>query len=418
MSRVLESIEAPAARRRPTIPASLALAGEAMAFTSLYLASGVLMPLLVLYQEQWSLSSTRLTLAFAVFAIGFLTAVVTVGSLSDHVGRRPVLFGALIIQLASNVVFLVAPGIGWVIVARIVQGVATGAATTAFTAALVELAPPTRKRVGSMLGSVGLTGGLAVGSLLAGVAIQLTTAANSVVFIVLIVMTILGVVVVAVSPETATRAPGALGSLVPRVAVPPSTRREFVAAVPVIAAIWMLSGLSGGLAPSMVRSVFQLDSGLLNGLCGFVAPAASAVTGLVFARVDDRRAMTIGIYASILGAIGIASGALLASLTTMLIGQAIAGVGFGACFAATLRLVLPLAATHQRAAVAATIFLVSYLAFGAPVVVAGRLTGSFGVVPTVLWYSAVSALLALVSLRAQFRLARCDQASRGVSAST
>ena len=151
MSRVLESIEAPAARRRPTIPARLALAGEAMAFTSLYLASGVLMPLLVLYQQQWSLSSTQLTLAFAVFAIGFLTAVVTVGSLSDHVGRRPVLVAALIIQLASNVVFLGAPDIGWVIIARIMQGVATGAATTAFTAALVELAPPNRKRVGSIL---------------------------------------------------------------------------------------------------------------------------------------------------------------------------------------------------------------------------------------------------------------------------
>jgi len=128
--------------------------------------------------------------------------------------------------------------------------------------------------------------------------------------------------------------------------------------------------------------------------------------------------MTIGIYASILGAIGIASGALLASLTTMLIGQAIAGAGFGACFAATLRLVLPLAATHQRAGVAAAIYLVSYIAFGVPVVVAGRLIGSLGVVSTVSWYSAASALLALVGLRAQFRLARPDQASRAASVST
>ena len=50
MSRVLESIEVSAARRRPTIPAGLALTGEAISFTSVYLASGALMPLLVLYQ--------------------------------------------------------------------------------------------------------------------------------------------------------------------------------------------------------------------------------------------------------------------------------------------------------------------------------------------------------------------------------
>ena len=77
------------------------------------------------------------------------------------------------------------------------------------------------------------------------------------------------------------------------------------AAAPVIAAVWMLAGLSGGIAPSLVRSVFHLDSGLLNGATGFVAPAVSAVIGLAFARVDSRRAMTIGIYASIAGSIGI-----------------------------------------------------------------------------------------------------------------
>lgn len=369
------------------------------------------MPLLVLYQEQWSLSSALVTLAFAVFAIGFLTSAMTMGALSDHVGRRSVLLSTLVIQLVSNVVFLVAPNIDWVIIARIVQGVAIGGATTAFTASLVELAPPDRKDLGTLLGSVSLTGDLAVGSLLAGTAIQLTSNANSIVFVVLVVMTVSGIAAVALSPETTTRMPGAFRSLIPRIVVPPPARREFVAAVPMIAAIWMLSGLSGGLAPSMVRSVFHLNSGLLNGICGFVAPAASAVAGAAFARVDARRAMTIGIYASIFGAIGIAWGASAASLPTMFLGQTVAGVGFGASFAAALRIVLPIAATHQRAGVAAAIYLVSYVAFGVPVVVAGRLTSALGVVQTVFWYSAASTLLALVSLGTQFRLARSRTAS-------
>ncbi len=382
------------------------LVAEAVTFASLYLAAGALMPLLVLYQEQWQLPATLLTLTFAVFAVGFLAAVLTVGSLSDHVGRRPVLIGALIIQLASNVLLLVAPDIGWVIAGRVVQGVATGIATTAFTAALVELAPPNRKRLGAILGSVSLTGGLAIGSLLAGLAIQITDIANSVVFIVLIIVTVLGIVVVVVSPETVTRAPGAIRSLIPRVAVPPSARSEFAAAVPVIAAIWMLSGLSGGLAPRMVGSVFGLNSGLLNGLCGFVAPAASAAIGLAFARLVPRHAMTVGICASIVGAIGITGGASGAGLTIMIIGQTIAGAGFGASFAAALRLVLPLAAAHQRARIAAAIYLVSYSAFGMPVVIAGHLTATIGLVPTVCWYSASSVLLSLVSLGAQLRLMR------------
>jgi predicted MFS family arabinose efflux permease len=395
------------------LPAGLALPGEAITFTSLYLAAGALMPLLVLYEERWAFPAALLTLAFAVYALGFLAALLTLGSLSDHIGRRPVLIGALIIQLASNVMFLVAPDIGWVIAARIVQGVATGAAATAFTAALVEVAPPNRKRLGTILGSVGLTAGLGLGSLLAGLAIQLTTTADSIIFIVLTIVTILGVAVVALSPETVTRTPGALRSLIPRVAIPPAARREFAAAAPVIAAIWMLAGLSGGLAPSMVRSVFLLDSGLLDGLSGFISPAASAVIGLAFARVDPRRAMTIGIYTSIVGAIGIIGGVFAGSLAFMFIGQAIAGVGFGASFTAGLRLIFPLAAAHQRAGVVAGIYVVSYIAFGLPVVIAGQLTNSLGLVPTVSWYTAITVLLTLISLIAQIRIKRSARSVDG-----
>ncbi|MFG1825548.1 MFS transporter [Microbispora bryophytorum] len=390
--------------RRRTLPARLALTGAALAFTSLYLAAGALTPLLVLYKQQWDFPPSLLTLAFAVYAAGFLAAVLTLGSLSDHVGRRPVLIGALVVQLVSNVLFLLASDIGWVIAGRIVQGVSSGAATAAFTAALVELAPAGSKRLGTILGSAGLTGGLGAGSLLAGLAIQLTPTANAITFTVLIVLTLLGTVAVALSPETMTRTPGALRSMVPRVAIPRAARKEFAAAAPVVAAVWMLAGLSGGLAPNMVRSVFHLDSGLLNGLTGFIAPAVSTIVGLSFARVDPRRAMTVGIYASVAGAVGIIGGVFAGSLTIMIIGQAVAGVGFGASFSAALRLIFPLAAAHQRAGIVAGIYVVSYVAFGVPIVIEGQLVGPLSEVPAVVCYTALTVLLALVSLVAQTRM--------------
>lgn len=380
--------------------------GVALAFTSLYLAAGALTPLLVVYQNRWNFPPVLLTVAFAVYAVGFLAAALTLGSLSDHLGRRPVLIGALVVQLASNLIFLFAAGVGWIIAGRIVQGLASGAATAAFTAVLIELSPPRRQRLGTILGSVGLTGGLAVGSLLAGLAIRLTPAAATISFVVLSALTVAGGIAVHRSPETIARTPGALRSLIPNVTIPPAARTEFVAAAPVVAAVWMLAGLSGGLAPSMVHSVFHLDNGLLDGLAGFIAPAVSVVVGLAFARVRPRSAMTIGIYASIVGPIGIALGAYAGSLGTMFAGQAIAGLGFGAAFTAALGLVVPLVDPHRRAGVVAGIYVVSYLGLGVPVVVAGALTGVLGVVPTVGWYSAVVVLLALISLGAQWRLQR------------
>jgi MFS family permease len=393
-------------RRLPILPAGWALAGAAVAFTTMYVAAGALTPLLVVYRQEWQFPASELTLAFAVYAVGFLAGVLTLGPLSDHVGRRPVLLGALVLQLASNVLLSLASGIDWVIAGRVVQGLATGVATSAFTAVLVEVAPADRKRLGATLGSVTVTAGLALGSLLAGVAIQLTTSANAICFLVLSAMTVLGIVVVVLSPETALRVPGALRSLRPHVVLPPATREEFVAAAPVIAAVWMLAGLSGGLAPSMVGSVFHYDSGLLIGVAGSVSTASSAIVGLALTPVDPRRAMTIGIYASVAGALGIIAGVHAISLPLMFIGQALAGAGFGASFTAALRLIFPRAAPNQRAGVDAAIYIVSYAAFGVPVVVAGALAGPFGLATVVYGYAAIAVLLTLVSFAAQVRVRR------------
>jgi MFS family permease len=399
-----EPSHTPPVRARAVLPPGLALWGAAITFTSLYLAAGALTPLLVVYREQWAFSPALLTVAFAVYAVGFLGALLTLGSLSDYLGRRPVLVVSLIVQAASSIIFLTASGIEWVIVGRVVQGIAQGAATAAFTAALVELAPAGRKRLGATLGSVGLTGGLGVGSLLAGVAIQFTDAANTIIFSSLTVTAVLGAILIVLSPETVTPVPGAARALIPRISFPPATRREFAAAAPVIAAIWMLAGLSGGLAPSMVRSVFHLDSGLLDGTAGFIAPAVAAVVGLVFARIAPRRAMSIGIYASLAGSVLIIGGAGAEALAVMFIGQALAGVGFGAAFTAALRLIFPLAKAHERAGVVSGIYAISYVAFGVPIVIAGQLTGPLGVVPTVTLYTVVTIVLALVSLIAQRRI--------------
>jgi MFS family permease len=168
----------------------------------------------------------------------------------------------------------------------------------------------------------------------------------------------------------------------------------------------MLAGLSLGLAPTIVRSVFQLDSGLLNGLSGFIAPMTSAVVGVTFARFTARRAVIIGIYASIAGVAGIVTGVVVGTLGVMIIGQAVAGLGFGAAFSGALRLIMPLAAPHERAGVIAGIYVVAYVAFALPVVITGQLATPVGLVPTIVGYGAVTGVLALVSLLTQFRTTR------------
>jgi MFS family permease len=82
------------------------------------------------------------------------------------------LFGAIALQSAAMVSFLLADGTPALFVARIVQGIATGAATGALSAALIDLQPP-GSTLGALTASVAPAAGLALGAVGAGVLVQL-----------------------------------------------------------------------------------------------------------------------------------------------------------------------------------------------------------------------------------------------------
>ncbi|TDQ01922.1 MULTISPECIES: MFS transporter [Microbacteriaceae] len=384
-------------RLRPAV----AFAGTALAFVAVALAVGAPSPLFVLYEQEWGFQPWLLTVAFAIYAVTLLITLLIAGSLSDHIGRRPVLIGALALQVVAMLIFLFAPDIGWIIGARSVQGVATGAAMSTFTAALVELAPERQKKLGATIGSTAPVGGIAIGAFLTGLAVQFVPQPTIVVFVALALLFAAGIVVIAVSPETVERRPGAVRSLIPRLFVPRPARTEFVRAIPLFLATWMLAGLFIGLSPSILHGVFHLDSGLLNGAIVAVPPAVGAVAALMLTRAPARITAVWAMAAILVGvalaAIGISAGI----LALLFVGATIAGGGFGAGFAAVLRILAPLAPNDQRAELFAGVFLVSYLAYGVPALVAGELITAIGLLPTVLGYAAAIAVASVVALVVQ-----------------
>src|SRR5664279_2870772 len=52
-------------------------------------------PLYAVYQDEWGFTPITTTVVFGVYAVAVLVALLIAGSLSDHVGRRPVLIAAI-----------------------------------------------------------------------------------------------------------------------------------------------------------------------------------------------------------------------------------------------------------------------------------------------------------------------------------
>ena len=105
-------------------------------------ASSAPSPLYVVYQQQWGFSAIALTVVFAVYVFGLIGSLLVLGALSDYVGRRPVLAAAIALERSRwSCSSSPATSPCWS-VARLLQGIATGAAMTTLGATLVDLNPP------------------------------------------------------------------------------------------------------------------------------------------------------------------------------------------------------------------------------------------------------------------------------------
>lgn len=355
-------------------------------------------PLYPTYAARWHLSPITVTAVFAVYAVTLLVALLVLGALSDHIGRRPVIVGALVAEALAMVVFLSAHGLTALYAARGIQGLATGAATSALSAALLELQPPGRAATASLVNSCAPSFGLALGAMATSVLVQYGPSPTRLIYWIMLVTTLIGLAAVVRMPEPGRRSPGALASLRPTVSVPASSRGAFLAALPCLIATWSLGGLYLSLGPALAAQLAGSANHLWGGLLIFLLMATGAAAPVAGRGLAARTAMTAGCLTLIggLAVTALAIGQLWVWL--LMVGSAIAGVGFGLSFMGAFRTVTASAPPADRAALIASVYTASYLAFSIPAVIAGIITTHLGLRSTSLGYACAVALLAGIAV--------------------
>ncbi|EIK98369.1 membrane protein [Pseudomonas sp. M47T1] len=357
-------------------------------------ASSAPTPLYHLYQEAWQFSPGMLTMIFGVYALSLLAALLTVGSLSDYIGRRPVLRAALLMNMVSMLAFIYARDVNWLLAARILQGFATGMATSSLGAALLD----NDRHKGPLLNSLAPLLGMALGGLGSGLLVQYAPMPLSLVYWVLLALLVMQAVMLVWLPESVSAQPGALASLRPRLSVPSQARAAVWRMLPVNTAVWMTGGFFLSLAPSLVRAATGSTSNLIGGalVATLTLSGAAAIYALRASACD--KVLRLG---TVLLAIGIALVLLAANHQALLlffVGAVMAGAGFGSGFLGSARSVLPLAHAHERAGLMSTFYVLSYLAFSVPAILAGFLVRTVGLVVTSEGYGVLQIALCAVAL--------------------
>jgi MFS family permease len=378
-------------------------------------ASGVPTPLYRVYEDRFGFGAGTLTVVFGIYAIALMMSLLVVGGLSDHVGRRPVLAGGLLLMAGAMVLFLVADGVGWLLAARVVQGVSMGALTGTLGAVLLD-SQRTDRPLANVVNSSAPGLGLSVGVIGAAVVVEYVAEPTTWVFGVLVVALGLGAASVSVLPETSPRAPGALASLRPSIRVPRAQRPGFLLALPVMVAAWALGGLYLSLGPSLTATVFGIDDHLVGSLLVLAQQGSAALSAVLGRDVSRQRAMVGG---ALLFAAGVLATivALLTGLVALMFASAVvSGLGFGLSFLGAVATVTAGVAPAERAGLLSAVFVVGYLSFSIPAIIAGTVSTSVGLRPVAEVYAAVLLVLALGAVAGVLLSRRSDRRAATESA--
>lgn len=362
-------------------------------------ASSAPTPLYHLYQEHMQFSPAILTLIFGVYAFSLLAALLVVGSLSDYLGRRPVIFVALLLNVLAMLLFINAESVAWLIGARLIQGFATGMATSVLGAALLDF----DRQQGPLITSVAPLLGMACGAMGCGLLAEFAPMPLQLTYWILLALFVFQGIYLWRLAESVSPQPGAWRSLRPTLHVPVQARRALWLILPLDLAAWAVGGFYLSLAPSLVRAATGSTSNLIGGALVAVLTLTGALSIYALRNRAADMMLRLGASLLVLGLALVLIAVHTASLPLFFIGTLITGSGFGSGFLGALRSIMPLALPHERAGLMSAFYVLSYLAFSLPSLLAGNLTRLYGLVPTTNGFGAVLILMAVGALAGLLR---------------
>jgi MFS family permease len=384
--------------RPPSPPWAYGLAAATIGLA--LFASGTPSPLYGTYVALWGLSPLVLTLVYATYAFGVLASLLLAGTISDHVGRRPVLLVALATLMGATVLFMLAGSVVWLFAARAVQGLATGLALGAASAALLDLHPRRDAHAVGLANGVASTAGMGLGVLTSAVVIVVLPAPRVAPYGILLLLFALAFAGALKMPESVAHR--SRPRLTPqRPAVPRTVRPAFLLAALGVISSWSIGGLSLSLGPELSAGLFHTGSPLVGAISVFSLAGPAAIAQIAFRRSAPWAGAAAGSIALAAGMLVVVAAASTGSAWLYVAGTIVAGAGFGVAFLGALRALSAAIGPEHRGSVMSACYVVAYAALSLPAILAGVLDTPLGLRATFeIFGSAIAALALIVAVLA------------------
>jgi MFS family permease len=335
-------------------------------------------PLYGLYREEIGFSELMVTEVFAVYACGVIAALLIAGNFSDLLGRRPVLLFGLGLSMLSAVCFLFEGGLPLLFAGRLLSGFSAGLFSGAATAAVTELAAPEQRGRAALAATAANMGGLGCGPLLSGVLAQYAPYPLRLPYLVHLGLLVISCALTWLLPETVTRADPRPPLHPQGMYVPAQVRGVFAPAALAAFAGFSVLGLFTAVAPSFVAQYLHVDNLAVSGAVVLSVFLASTVGQSLMGRFGPSRALPLGCAVLVVGLVLIGCSLLAESLTLLVLGAVVSGLGQGLAFRGAMTTVSRVAPAEQRGATISALFVAAYVGISVPVVGIGALAVAVG----------------------------------------
>jgi MFS family permease len=384
------------------MPLRLAFVAAVVSLVIAFAAAAAPIPLYNVYRALDGFTNAGISLAVVAYSVGTIAALLVLGRLSNHLGRRRTAIASLGLVLLGCLLLLDVHAIGMLLAGRILVGVGTGLASSSLSAYIVDAAPAKPEWLATVASSQGPMLGLTVGAIASGALVQFGPWPRDLIYLVCVGFLLLSAALIAVSPETAPPMPGAWRSLVPRLRVPARVKPLLPVAAAVFLATWATGAFYQAFVPALVEEQLHTRSPLVLGLV-FAAYMTPSVLGApVGGRFTSAAAQRIGMGVFLAGMIGIITAICTGMLVLFVLATIVAGAGQGIAISAATRGLLHGGALADRAPIFSAIYLICYSGAAFPSLVSGRLSNTFSLPQIALGYGAlaiVSTLFTLVGAR-------------------
>lgn len=378
------AVTAPSSGRNPTAPTSDALRRTfvvaSASLVAVFAASAAPVPVFNVYRADNGLTTADLSLSVVAYFAGTIIALLCLGRLAHHLGRRPVGLATLLTMIAGSLVLLDVTGLGALVAGRFLMGIGAGLASSALTSYIADSAPDRPAWVAGVVTSQAPMLGLTIGSVISGALVQYVPGARVWVYVAMAALLALCLLLMLGCRETGEPTPGVWRSLRPRVSVPARARSLLPVALSVFTATWALGAFYQSFVPTIARDQLHSDNALVVSLL-FAAYMAPSVAGApLVGRLLPATAQRLGMVVFVVGVTGILVALVTTSVVVMTTATIVASVGQGMGVSASMRALLLGSTAAERPSLMAAIYLACYTGAMVPSIIAGQLSH---VLPTV-----------------------------------